>query len=367
MNMLKWVGLAAQVALLAIPLSRPLMAAEYIDLLDAPAVPSQLAKQGMLTGLANAGERLVAVGQRGHILYSDDAGKNWQQAKVPVSSDLVAVYFPSSEHGWAVGHDGVVLSSIDAGQTWSLQLNGRQVGPMLLDFYQQRLAHHPDDADLQARVTEAQRIVEEGADNPFLDVWFETDQVGYIVGAFNLIFRTDDGGLHWTPLLDLTDNPTALNLYALRPMGDALFVVGEQGLVLKLDRTTGRFKAMPTPYNGSFFGITGKPGAVLVFGLRGNVFRSTDGGESWARTETGLPLSITASSVTPDGRIVLVTQAGHVLVSTDDGASFNIQPHAELLPVAAAHVAMGNSLVLAGTHGLRQLPLEQTGITKRTP
>lgn len=357
MNILKWVGLAAQVAFLAMP-SRPVMAAEYIDLLDATAMPSQFAQQGMLTGLANAGERLVAVGQRGHILYSDNAGQHWQQAKVPVSSDLVAVYFSSQQQGWAVGHDGVVLHSSDAGQSWIRQLDGRQVGPIMLAWYQQQLASQPDDANLQARVSNAQRMVEEGADKPFLDVWFESDQVGYIIGAFNMIFRTDDGGQHWTPLLERTDNPSALNLYALRPVGDDLFVVGEQGLVLKLDHSSDRFKAMPTPYNGSFFGITGKPGAALVFGLRGNVFRSTDGGASWTKIELGLPMSITASSITADGRIVLVSQAGHVLVSKDNGASFEIQPRTALASVAAAQVSSTGSLVLAGPRGLRQVSFE---------
>jgi photosystem II stability/assembly factor-like uncharacterized protein len=200
-------------------------------------------------------------------------------------------------------------------------------------------------------------MVEEGADKPFLDVWFESERVGYIVGAFNLIFRTDDGGQHWTPLLDRTDNPGALNLYALRPAAGELFIVGEQGLVMKLDRPSGRFIATPTPYNGSFFGVTGTPGATLVFGLRGNVFRSTDGGASWNKIDLGLPLSITASSVTTDGRLVLVSQAGHVLVSADDGASFQLQANTALAPVAGAQVS-GGSLVLAGTRGLRQLPFE---------
>ena len=63
------------------------------DVLDTPAMKSPLAARSLLNGLARAGKRIVAVGQRGHIVYSDDAGKSWQQAEVPVSSDLVAVYF----------------------------------------------------------------------------------------------------------------------------------------------------------------------------------------------------------------------------------------------------------------------------------
>ena len=295
----------------------------------------------MFTGLAGAGQRLVAVGQRGHIVYSDDAGMQWQQAQVPVSSDLVAVHFPTSAQGWAVGHDGVVLHSSDAGETWSRQFDGREIGPTLLAYYQRLAAARPDDELLATRVAEARRMAEEGADKPFLDVWFENDHVGYIVGAFNLIFRTDDGGLTWTPWLDRTDNPGALNLYALRPVGNQLFIVGEQGLVLKLDPAVEHFHAIPTPYNGTYFGITGKPGAVLVFGLRGNAYRSVDGGRQLEQGRLGLPVSITASTVTADGRIVLLSQAGHVLVSVDDGASFKLQPQNGLAPVAGALVSAG--------------------------
>ena len=53
------------------------------DVLDTPAVKSPLAVRALVNGLAIAGTRIVAVGQRGHVLLSDDAGKSWQQAEVP--------------------------------------------------------------------------------------------------------------------------------------------------------------------------------------------------------------------------------------------------------------------------------------------
>ncbi|EJM18857.1 BNR/Asp-box repeat protein [Pseudomonas sp. GM21] len=358
MKIFKCVALAGLLGGSALPFFDPVVAAGFVDVLDTPSLHSELATKGMLTGLTHAGERLVAVGQRGHILFSDDAGLHWQQAQVPVSSDLVAVHFPTSRQGWAVGHDGVVLHSSDAGASWERQLDARQIGALLLGYYRQKLNARPDNEALMTRVADAQRINDEGADQSFLDVWFQDDQVGYVVGAFNLIFRTEDGGRHWTPWLDRTDNPGALNLYALRPIGDQLFIVGEQGLVLKLAPLAGRFNATPMPYNGSFFGITGKPGVALVYGLRGNVYRSVDEGTSWSKVELGLPLTITAGTVTPDGRILLLSQAGHVLLSIDDGASFTLQAESALAPVAAALVSGAGTLVVAGARGLRQLPFE---------
>ncbi|ODV41971.1 hypothetical protein AWV79_31155 [Cupriavidus sp. UYMMa02A] len=71
-----------------------------------------------------AGERLVSAGERGVILLSDDNGKTWRQAKVPVSAALTRVRFVDSRNGWAVGHGGVVLATRDAGETWQKQLDG---------------------------------------------------------------------------------------------------------------------------------------------------------------------------------------------------------------------------------------------------
>lgn len=355
MNIFKWAQLLALLAAASAPFCRPVVAQGFIDVLDTPAQISSLASHSLLIGLASAGQRLVAVGQRGHVLYSDDGGEHWQQARVPVSSDLVAVHFPTPSHGWAVGHDGVVLHSADGGATWERQFDGRQVGPRMLTHYQALAQNAPDDETLAALVREAQRMTEEGADKPFLDVWFENERVGYIVGAFNLLFRTEDGGRTWTPWMERADNPSALNLYAIRPAGGELYIVGEQGLLLKLNRASGRFESQTTPYSGSFFGVLGNPGVVLAFGLRGNVFRSVDGGESWSRVETGLPVSITTGTQLADGRFALLSQAGHLLVSDDDGASFQLQPQPDMAPVAAAQSSGPGALVLVGTRGVRQL------------
>lgn len=358
MNIFRLMVLVALIVAMAFSFSQPGVAAGFTDPLDTPAQPSDLAIQGVLTGLANAGERLVVVGQRGHILYSDDGAGSWQQASVPVSSDLVAVHFPSARKGWAVGHDGVVLHSSDGGVSWTSQFDGRQVGPRMLAHYQALAAAAPGNEALAALVLEAQRMTDEGADKPFLDVWFENDRVGYIVGAFNLIFRTEDGGQNWTPLMERTENPSALNLYALRAVGDGLYIVGEQGLVLRLDKALGQFLAVPTPYAGSFFGVTGNSNALLVFGLRGNLYRSLDHGATWQQVELGLPVSITAATLDRAGRIILLSQAGHVLISADDGATFALQPQAQPAPVAAALAIGEAAVVLAGAGGVRVQTLE---------
>jgi len=326
-----------------------------VDVLDVPAARSPLAPRTLLNGLARAGDRVIAVGQRGHVLYSDDAGANWQQAEVPVSSDLVAVSFPSPSMGWAVGHDGVILHTSNAGATWSRQLDGHRAGALLLEAY-------PEDAsakDAQSAPTlhdQAKHFAEQGAENPFLDVWFADEHEGYAVGAFGLILHTADAGVTWQPWLHAVDNPGGLHLYAIRNAGADIYIVGEQGLVLRLDRKTAQFERLELPYKGTLFGVIGDDRSVVVFGLRGTVLRSVDRGASWQAITTGLQVGMTGGTVGTDGRFVIVSQAGHVLASDDAGATFALQPVQQPLPAAAVVVANGGALVVAGPRGVRAVP-----------
>jgi photosystem II stability/assembly factor-like uncharacterized protein len=332
-------------------------AGAYVDVLDLPAKPSALAVRSPLIDIARAGERLVTVGQRGHILYSDDAGQHWLQAGVPLSSDLTAVFFPTASQGWAVGNDGVVLHSSDAGATWSKQLDGRQIGELLVRHYSALASAEPGNVQWPLLVAEGQRLVEQGADKPLLDVWFANDKVGYVVGVFNLILRTEDGGQSWTPFQDRTDNPQGFHLNAIASTGDALYIAGEQGLLLKWNDHSQRFAAVPTPYQGSFFGVVGKPDEVLVYGLRGNVLRSTDGGQHWTALDSGLHVSITAALVDGHGQYHLFTQAGHALAS-QTGDRLQLMPHQDLPPVAGATLAANGSLVVVGSRGAQTLAAE---------
>jgi photosystem II stability/assembly factor-like uncharacterized protein len=184
----------------------PVHAAGFTDVLAHPAVMSPQSSKTLLQGVARAGSRLVAVGQRGHIVVSSDEGKTWQQSPAPVSSDLTAVYFVNERKGWAVGHDGVILASNDGGLTWALQLDGLRANAAVLADIKQKVATQPASESLKALLAEATRNAELGPDKPFLDVWFADERTGYAVGAYNLVFRTEDGGATWTSWFDRTDS-----------------------------------------------------------------------------------------------------------------------------------------------------------------
>ena len=335
----------------AMLVSMPLAAAPVFQRpQDLGAMPSRLAAVSPILALAKAGERIVAVGLRGHIVISDDGGKAWKQAASPVSSDLLAVSFPTPTQGWAVGHGGVVLHSADGGATWTRQLEGRQASSLAIKHYEAQLAAG---ANVGPYLKREQSLAVDGT-QPFLDVYFESDTVGYVVGTFNRIYRTQDGGQSWAPWMDRTANPDELHFYAIRGGAHGTYLVGEQGMVWRLDPEAQRFVSMRTPYKGTLFGlVSAGPGSLLVFGMRGSLLRTVDDGKTGETIATGSPAGITSGAVLQDGAIVLVNQAGGIDLSRDHGKTFTAQKSA--LPMSYFGVAAlgGKQIGLAGSEGVR--------------
>jgi photosystem II stability/assembly factor-like uncharacterized protein len=341
-----WVSLTA--AVFAFFICQGAWCGSEFAVLNQPAMMSAKVRSLPMLAVTRAGARLVAVGERGSILLSDDAGVSWRQAKVPVSVSLTAVQFLNAKTGWAVGHLGVVLHSADGGETWTKQLDGREAAALVLEAAKKR-------ADKGA-LAEAEHLVADGPDKPFLDLYFENERAGYIVGAYDLIFRTVDAGETWQPWQTHVSNPRGLHFYGIRPAGGALFLVGEQGTLLRSTDQGENFVPLASPYRGSYFGlVTTKSGELVLFGLRGNAFWSGDAGTTWQKIDTGVPITLSAGIELSDGSIVLVSQAGDVLVSADRGRSFRLWEGGERLPAAAIAEAADAHLIVAGLRGVKRL------------
>jgi photosystem II stability/assembly factor-like uncharacterized protein len=322
-----------------------------VDLLGRAAVIKQHPETSVMLGVASAGGRMVAVGERGIILLSDDQGASWRQAPAPVSVALTAVHFPDPQHGWAVGHGGVVLATSDGGATWRKQLDGLQAAQIELASARERAAQ--DGEAGVARLHDAERLLTEGADKPLLDVHFSDAQHGMAVGAYGMAFATADAGASWHSLRGQIDNARGHHLYRIYAEGRALYLAGEQGALYRSDDGSGPFREIKTPYAGSYFGmVAGRHGELMAFGLRGNAYRSTDHGVNWQKVDTGLPITLTAGQRLASGQIVLVDETGRVLKSQDDGASFTPVPLAQRAAFTGVAQSADGSLVLSGMRGM---------------
>lgn len=289
------------------------------------AVPSARATAGLLTDIASAGARRVAVGERGHVLLSDDQGRSWAQARVPSRQLLTAVFFVDPQHGWATGHDAQILATVDGGATWTLQFQ---------------------DPARQA---------------PLLGLWFRDAAHGFAVGAYGALLATEDGGSHWQDVSERLGNPDQLHLNALVAVRDAgLLIVGEQGVMFRSADGGLTWQRLQGPYEGSLFGAvaTAQARTLLVFGLRGHVFRSSDFGDSWhaieLKGERGpLEAGLASARLLDDGALVLVGEAGNVLRSVDDGEHFQrvTRPDRQAL---SALVPVSDGLLLVGEGGVHR-------------
>ena len=326
--------------------------------LETPALQVAGAEQAVMTALARAGARLVAVGERGLVLLSDDNGQHWRQAQVPVSVSLTSVQFVDARQGWAVGHAGVVLKSVDGGEHWTLQLDGQRLAQVELTAARQALAGALDTDSAQARVQSAERLLAEGADKPLLALQFVDARRGLVVGAYGLALQTLDGGASWQSLMGQIDNPAGAHLYAIARQGSRWFLGGEQGYLARSEDDGQSFAALDSPYAGTFFALQLRAdGALLVAGLKGHAFVSSDGGDSFQPLPVAQPVSFSAATRLADGRALLVNQSGALFVG-DGPAGSPLQPYAQPLgrPVSGLTQAADGSLVLAGFTGLLRVP-----------
>ena len=288
-------------------------------------IESAKSAKGLMLDVVHAGKRLIAVGDRGHILYSDDQGSTWTQAKVPSRQLLTSVFFVDDQHGWAVGHDAQILASADGGVTWTKQFE-----------------------DLKREA-------------PLLDVWFKDASNGFAVGAYGALLEPTDAGKTWEDVSDRLDNEDQYHLNAIAAVKDAgLFIVGEQGSMFRSADWGQTWERVEGPYEGSLFGVIGtaQPSTLLAYGLRGNLFRSSDFGSSWEPVELkaargALEFGLSGATLLEDGSIVIVGNGGSVVRSNDDGQTFSVFNRPDRISVAGVTAAGNGNLILVGQGGVR--------------
>jgi len=242
-----------------------------------------------LMDVERAGDRLVAVGERGFALLSDDAGKTWKAVGTPVNRTLTGVAFNGDKLGVAVGHGGMLVRTDDAGSTWTAVAMDDAMGESLLG-------------------------VTALGDGRFA-----------AYGAFGMYFDSQDGGQSWTKRT-IIDEYFEAHISQVVLVDGRLWLVGEAGTLATCDEQCTAFVAAPAPYTGSFFGmLVAKDGALILYGMRGSVFRSADAGVTWTRIEVHTTASFNGGRVLSDGSVVLVGNAGLVARSTDNGQTFELE------------------------------------------
>jgi photosystem II stability/assembly factor-like uncharacterized protein len=306
-----------------------------------------LAEKSLLLDGQVIGAQIIVVGERGHILISEDQGVSWQQQEVPTRANLTSVFFIDPENGWVAGHDSIILRTHDGGRHW------------------QEVYADPED------------------ERPILDLWFRDMNHGYAVGAYGLFLTTEDGGKSWqtfdfNPATLIPNGDGAdegwdggleeeswgidyhLNQVAATPNGRIL-ITAEAGNLYRSDDACRSWLSLPSPYEGSFYGsLPLSQTSLLAFGLRGHLFRSEDTGNSWLPVDSGTQATLNDGIRLRDGRIVLAGLAGTLLISNDEGHSFSLYPQEDRSGISKILQADEQNLILIGEHGVKRFDLRVT-------
>lgn len=248
-----------------------------------PAPSSAFQTRLLLLDAVSTGQRIVAAGERGFVLLSDD-GQRWRAAQTVGTATLTALDRRGTQL-WAVGHDTTILKSTDSGVHW-------------------RRVHY---------TPEAQR--------PLLDIAFMDDRHGFAVGAYGTFLETRDAGEHWSARNIATQD---LHFNAIAMLGNnTLLIAGEAGTLLRSTDTGQTWQALASPYVGSWFGIVVLDDkTALLLGLRGKLYRTDDAGAHWTALPTYTAAALMGGRVLADGRVVVVGNDGVILTSTDRARTF---------------------------------------------
>lgn len=206
----------------------------------------------LLLDIATQGNLMLAVGQRGHIIRSSDAGKNFYRIHSGTKQTLTSICFISNKIIIAAGHNLTLLRSSDAGKTWQ---------------------HIP----LEIMDTA-----------PWLDLIALNEREILAIGAYGHMARSIDQGKTWQVTFP-TEEDYHLNAI-IRTDEQQLFIAGEAGRTY-LSNDLGRtWRTLTPPYSGSLFAAHPiSKQKILLVGLRGNAILGDLSKDEplWLRIELG--------------------------------------------------------------------------------
>ena len=271
-----------------------------------------------INDLVRLDDRLIAVGERGTIIVSDDDGDTWREThgdeQLPVT--LTGISALGDDTLLAVGHDAVLMRSEDAGDTWEVLMQDKELG------------------------------------EPLLGTWSADGERIFAFGSFGRFFSSGDGGHSWQEReLDIHGE----HLNDMAGDGERLqLMVGEMGLLLRSQDHGASWETIEPFYRGSLFGVAYMGDSVWVtYGMRGHVFVSRDDGMNWSQIELPHRLPLYGHAQDESGLVIVGTGGAQVTISRD-GKLKDSGYLRGLGTLTSAVVLPGGELFVAGQRGLLQ-------------
>jgi len=232
--------------------------------------------------IAANGGNLIAVGERGIIIRSTDKGATWKQMTSPVDITLASVAFETPQRVWAVGQAASILKSENGGATWKV------------------VRYKPSDLRYYLKVIPRNGVIQ-------------------IAASDGELWESRDAGSSWT-MTSLENAEAFPHLFSLAYVGETGLLSGERGSVFLRSENDTAWKVLPTPYNGSFFGVTPFGDQFLLFGMSGKAYLvSTDGTKQQAIETQTTQFLLDAVVMPAKNQALLVGRGGIMVLIGNEG------------------------------------------------
>ena len=242
-----------------------------------------------LFALDMKGSRGLAVGSFGLMRETEDGGETWTTAD-PLTTKALLGVTAAGDTQIVVGQQGTIFRRVE-GADW--------------------------------------KQVEAGLTQRIMDVGLNDSGLGYIVGEFGFMAKSEDAGLTWTMVTkdweSVNEEGYEPHLYGAVVKDDGtIFVAGEFGLIMMSTDRGQSFKQVHGGDQGVFdlhFANDGDgTSSGYAVGQEGLVLKTIDGGATWS--SVAVDTSSNLLGVWSGNGEVVVTAIRDLLRSRDDGKSF---------------------------------------------
>ncbi|WP_417315976.1 WD40/YVTN/BNR-like repeat-containing protein [Cycloclasticus pugetii] len=256
----------------------------FAETVARPALELPLSTKAIFLDLEVHDEKVFAVGERGIILSSSDSGTSWSQIKSPVDVTLTGISFSSETDGWIVGHESTILHTTNAGETWTIN------------------RYKPEEERF------------------YMSVHYVSPQLGYVLATDGELWVTEDAGKSWKMTLLSVEDWYQNHLFAIEKIAEGSLVVAERGGVFYSKDSLTDWQIVPSPYEGSFFGVNKLAKQFVTFGMSGNLYLVDSDSLEWEKIDTETDQFLLDSAASSNAKNLLVVgRGGIILVLNESG------------------------------------------------
>lgn len=269
----------------------------------------------------------VAVGDSGIIMRTNDGGKTWIITETPTDQNLYAVSFADSSNIVAVGWYSTILGTTDGGNNWHF------ISSPVVGHYYDIQFPEAKKGFIVGRNSEDKAVILNSADEGTTwstslygtyvfpnTISFINPMVGYAAGYYGLVLKTMDGGISWEYQPD-ADKWLHKILFINQDTGYAT-----SNLPYSIYRTVDGANSWEdiTPENQNYFKtlIHTTKNKLFAFGTGGFIAKSGDYGDTWNEISHGLKKNFLEIQF-PDEQTGFITAEDLLLKSHDGGISWD--------------------------------------------